>query len=134
MLARLAGPADRVQLPRPPPGRVPRASATAGAGERRPGGHWHPAPALAAGWAARSAPGMPAAHVLEVTALARETGAGPELVVSLAWPQGLLEQSEAAGLADGWVAALGGIAAHAGQPAAGGHTPSDFPLVAVTRP
>ena len=94
---------------------------------------WRPDPGAGGGLGGAAGAGMPAAHVLEVTAVARETGAGPELVVSLAWPQGLLEQAEAAGLADGWVAALCGIAAHVAQPAAGGHTPSDFPLVTVTQ-
>ena len=77
--------------------------------------------------------GVPAAHLLEATALVRETASGPELVVSLTWPRGLLEAEEAAGLADGWVAALSGIAAHAAQPEAGGHTPSDFPLATITQ-
>ena len=96
-------------------------------------GTWQPDPGAGGGLGGAAGPGMPAAHVLEVTALARETAAGPELVVSLAWPQGLLEQAEAAALADGWVAALSGIAAHAAAPAAGGHTPSDFPLVGLSQ-
>ena len=37
------------------------------------------------------------------------------------------------GLAEGWRAALEGLACHAEQPGAGGHTPSDFPLVGLSQ-
>ena len=77
--------------------------------------------------------GVAAAHVLEVTALAREGVNGPELVISLAWPGELFERGVVAELAGAWVAALGGIAVHAGQVGAGGHTPSDFPLVELSQ-
>ena len=112
----------------------PATTATAARGRAADAdGYWHPAPGAGGGLGGAVGAGMPAAHVLELTVLVRETGSGPELLLSLTWPQGLLEPEEVAELADGWVAALGGIAAHAGQPAAGGHTPSDFPLAAVNQ-
>ena len=109
------------------------------AGSPSPGGAWQavPAPVEAAGRGAGhggdGGAGVSAAHVLEVNARVRESADGPELVVSLAWPQGLLEHADVAALADGWLAALGGIVAHAERPGAGGHSPSDFPLVPVSQ-
>ena len=110
------------------------------AGPPTPGGDgaWQPAPGpagSAGNGSQRVVAGgdVLAAHLLEVTALARETASGPELVVSLTWPHGLLEPEEVASLTDAWVAALNGIAAYAAQPEAGGHTPSDFPLVSVSQ-
>ena len=94
--------------------------------------YWLPAPGAGGGLGGAAGAGMPAPHVLEVSALVRESAGGPELMVSLAWPQGLLEPGAMAGLADGLVAALDGIAAHAATPGAGGSTPSDFPLVPVS--
>ena len=53
------------------------------------------------------------------------------LAVRLAWPDGLLDDDEVRELGQDWVAALAGIATHAAEPGAGGHTPSDFPLIAL---
>ena len=75
--------------------------------------------------------GMPAAHVLEAVAMVADQPGGPELTVRLSWPGGLLDAGEVGQLAEDWVAALGGIVAHARRPGAGGFTPSDFPLVAL---
>jgi amino acid adenylation domain-containing protein/non-ribosomal peptide synthase protein (TIGR01720 family) len=74
---------------------------------------------------------MPAGHVLEAGGLARDLPDGPRLAVRLSWPEGLLPAGEVRQLADDWAAALAGIAAHAAQPGAGGHTPSDFPLITL---
>ena len=72
---------------------------------------------------------MRVAHVLEAAAIAADLPGGPRLTVQMSWPGGLLEAGEVRQLAEDWVAALTGIAAHAAKPGAGGHTPSDFPLV-----
>jgi nonribosomal peptide synthetase CepB len=72
---------------------------------------------------------VPAAHALEAGGIVRDGPAGPELTVLLSWPGDLFTDEEIAALADGWVAMLTGLAQHASRPEAGGHTPSDFPLL-----
>ncbi|WAP59562.1 amino acid adenylation domain-containing protein [Streptomyces sp. S465] len=62
-------------------------------------------------------------HPLEASARVE----GAELVLSLAWPEPLLDAPAARRLLDGWAAMLTGLAAHTG----GGHTPSDFPLTTL---
>jgi non-ribosomal peptide synthase protein (TIGR01720 family) len=74
---------------------------------------------------------MPATHVLEAGGVVRDGRDGPELSVSLSWPRHLLDEAAVQELADGWVATLTGLAGHAAEPDAGGHTPSDFPLLAL---
>jgi non-ribosomal peptide synthase protein (TIGR01720 family) len=74
---------------------------------------------------------MPATHVLEAGGIVRDGPDGPELSVSLAWPRHLLDEAAVGELADGWLAILAGLAGHAADPDAGGHTPSDFPLLAL---
>ena len=76
---------------------------------------------------------MSAAHVLEVAGLVLDLPDGPRLTVRLSWPDGLMAEEEVRRLGQDWLAALGGIADHAGQPGAGGHTPSDFPMVALAQ-
>ncbi|MFD4474910.1 amino acid adenylation domain-containing protein [Streptomyces sp. NPDC058471] len=78
-------------------------------------------------------PDTPALHALEASAVVQDTPEGPELTVTLSWPGGLLDDSDAAELGRAWEQALGGLAAHTAGPAAGGHTPSDFPLLALTQ-
>ncbi|MBL1118953.1 amino acid adenylation domain-containing protein, partial [Streptomyces sp. 110] len=73
-----------------------------------------------------TAPGdddRPPTHPLE--AAARVEGA--ELVLSLEWPEPLLTGPAARRLLDAWAEMLSGLAAHSG----GGHTPSDFALMAL---
>jgi nonribosomal peptide synthetase CepB len=74
---------------------------------------------------------MPAAYALEAGGVVRDGPGGPELTLLLAWPRHLLEEAEVRALADGWAAMLAGLAAHAERPEAGGHTASDFPLLAL---
>ncbi|MEW2528658.1 amino acid adenylation domain-containing protein [Streptomyces sp. NPDC047071] len=76
-----------------------------------------------------AAPGMPALHALEAAVAVRDGGEGPTLTLTLSWPERLLDAESAHGLGRAWCALLGGIAAHTGRPGAGGHTPSDFPLL-----
>ncbi|POM24998.1 Linear gramicidin synthase subunit B [Actinomadura rubteroloni] len=69
----------------------------------------------------RAAGDVPVRHALDV--MARITD-GPVLTLTLASPPGALDPADAREIADGWAAALTGLAAHTG----GGHTPSDFLL------
>jgi non-ribosomal peptide synthase protein (TIGR01720 family) len=91
-------------------------------------GYWLPAGGTGLGG---GDPDLPAAHVLEATVTVRETAAGPELALSLSAPEELISAPALQELAGYWAAALGGIAAHAAGPGAGGHTPSDFPLLTL---
>ncbi|MFK4072006.1 condensation domain-containing protein, partial [Streptomyces sp. NPDC029674] len=74
-------------------------------------------------------PDMPLQHLLEAGAMVRDTPGGPELTVTLSWPGHLVARADAERLGHTWVQMLGGLAAHTDAPAAGGHTPSDFPLL-----
>ncbi|MFC9328958.1 amino acid adenylation domain-containing protein [Kitasatospora sp. NPDC057015] len=79
-------------------------------------------------------PGLPAAHALEVGAFVHDGPDGTALSVTLTWPDGVLTEDAARDVADRWFAALDALAAYADRPGAGGLTPSDVPLAAVTQP
>src|SRR5690606_24423143 len=70
---------------------------------------------------------------LEAVTVVRDTPDGPELHLTLTWPGGLLDEDDVRRLGDAWARMLTGIATHTADPAAGGHTPSDFPLVRLTQ-
>ncbi|MFI5843335.1 amino acid adenylation domain-containing protein [Catenuloplanes sp. NPDC051500] len=93
---------------------------------------WTPVPGagvLAGGYDAE----MPVApYTLEVNAFTEDLPDGPRLGVTWAYPQTLIDDESVAELAEGWFAALGALAEHTAAPGAGGHTPSDFPLVPLT--
>ncbi|MFI7323058.1 amino acid adenylation domain-containing protein, partial [Streptomyces venezuelae] len=76
-------------------------------------------------------PDMPLQHTLEANVTVRDAPDGrPELELRLSWPDGVLTQDAAERLGGTWAAMLGGLATHAtDDPHAGGHTPSDFPLL-----
>jgi len=76
---------------------------------------------------------MAVAHPLEVTGVVRDGPDGPVLALTLTWPDGLLDAADAGDLAGGWRDMLHGLAEHAARPGAGGHTPSDFPLLALAQ-
>ena len=63
--------------------------------------------------------------VLDINAIADAAG---ELTVTFGYAAKILAENDVRELADLWTQALAALAAHAGA-AAGGHTPSDFPLV-----
>uniref|UniRef100_UPI00245627CA non-ribosomal peptide synthetase n=1 Tax=Nocardia otitidiscaviarum TaxID=1823 RepID=UPI00245627CA len=73
-------------------------------------------------------PDLPAAAAIEVNAYV----AGSALRAGLTYPTTLLAEAEVSELARLWVSALGAMATHARDEAAGGHTPSDFLLVRVS--
>ncbi|GJF28382.1 hypothetical protein KNE206_10820 [Kitasatospora sp. NE20-6] len=76
-------------------------------------------------------PRMPAAHALEITAVAYDGARGPELHAALAWPGGRFTEAETARLAELWQQELAALPAAAGRPGADGLVPSDVPLVDV---
>ncbi|WP_235991171.1 condensation domain-containing protein, partial [Streptomyces ureilyticus] len=76
-------------------------------------------------------PGMGLAHTLEINAIAHGSAEGVRLDAVWSWPQEVLDRDEVAELADLWVRMLGVLAGHAALPEAGGHSPSDFPLVTL---
>ncbi|RDI53339.1 non-ribosomal peptide synthetase [Nocardia mexicana] len=79
--------------------------------------------------AADADPDLPAAAAIDVNAIVVDS----RLRAGFSYPTTLLDKSEVADLAELWVAALGAIISHARDSNAGGHTPSDFPLVRVSR-
>ena len=78
-------------------------------------------------------PAMPLAHVLEVNALTLDGAAGAELSASWSWAPALLSDEEVRDLAQRWFQALEALVHHVAQPEAGGRTPSDLPLLALSQ-
>ena len=76
---------------------------------------------------------LPAAHALELNAVTLEEGHGPELSATWSWWGGLLSEEAVSELARGWFGALEALVGHSAKPGAGGHTPSDFALVALSQ-
>ena len=74
--------------------------------------------------------GLALLHAVEVNAVARDGVDGPELVASWTWAPALGDEDAGRRLGALWFDALRGVVAAADD--AGGHTPSDFPLVALT--
>ncbi|MGW4071887.1 condensation domain-containing protein, partial [Nocardia grenadensis] len=73
---------------------------------------------------------MPAMALLDINAIV----VGDTLTARIGYPSTLLSADEAREFGDLWVRALEAVARHAGSADAGGHTPSDFPLVEVSQP
>ncbi|MFD4573532.1 amino acid adenylation domain-containing protein [Streptomyces sp. NPDC058417] len=93
---------------------------------------WAPtaeSPLIAAG----ADPGLALPHVLGLNAVTEDGPDGPRLTAVWTWPGGLLDESDAADVAEGWFRALTALVAHAQNPDAGGHTPSDVDLVALSQ-
>ncbi|MFH9426614.1 amino acid adenylation domain-containing protein [Streptomyces sp. NPDC017529] len=74
-------------------------------------------------------PSHSASHALEAGAVVQDTPGGPTLTLHLSWCAGVLDEAAVQRVGHGWMAMLGGLAAHTTAPAAGGHTPSDFAFV-----
>ncbi|MFI6871631.1 amino acid adenylation domain-containing protein [Nocardia sp. NPDC050406] len=71
---------------------------------------------------------LPAAVAIDVNAIV----AGARLRAGFTYPTTLFDDAEVSSLTRLWVRALEAIAAHSRGADAGGHTPSDFPLVRVS--
>ncbi|WP_309094585.1 non-ribosomal peptide synthetase [Streptomyces sp.] len=78
-------------------------------------------------------PGRPAAFGLEINAVAVERADGVRLHVSACAPRAFLAPSATRALLTLWERALRGLVRHADEAPAGGLTPSDLPLVALTQ-
>ncbi|MFB7280851.1 amino acid adenylation domain-containing protein [Streptomyces hydrogenans] len=61
-------------------------------------------------------PGMPLTHLLEVSAIVHDRGARPELHVTWAYPEALLERARVEELADAWCAALETLTTSTAEP------------------
>ena len=93
---------------------------------------WAPA-GESAGLGGGADPAMPLAHLLEIDALTVDGPEGPCLSASWSWAGALLDEAEVRDLAKGWRRAWRPWRAMRSQPGAGGHTPSDFPLVTLSQ-
>ncbi|MBD0669788.1 non-ribosomal peptide synthetase, partial [Streptomyces sp. CBMA156] len=80
-----------------------------------------------------AATGLALGRVLGLDATTVDTPQGPLLVAQWSYAAGLLSEERVRALAEAWFTALGALAEHAERPDAGGHTPSDFPLAALTQ-
>ncbi|ANN20077.1 non-ribosomal peptide synthetase [Amycolatopsis orientalis] len=78
-------------------------------------------------------PDTPLRHVLEIDAVVVDGADGPEFSLTVTWARRILDDAGAESFAEAWLAMLTGLAVHAGRESAGGHTPSDFPLTALTQ-
>jgi non-ribosomal peptide synthase protein (TIGR01720 family) len=78
-------------------------------------------------------PAMPLAHALEVNALALDGAEGSTLTAIWSYAPGLLEEAAVRDLAERWFEALRVLVRHTEQAGAGGRSPSDLPLLALTQ-
>ncbi|MFI2215222.1 amino acid adenylation domain-containing protein, partial [Streptomyces sp. NPDC020141] len=74
---------------------------------------------------------FPVLHALEVMGAVRDLPEGPELTLTLLWPEQLWDEEAVTRLLDGWAAMLTGLVTHTADAESGGHTPSDFSLVSL---
>nr|CAE53352.1 non-ribosomal peptide synthetase [Actinoplanes teichomyceticus] len=77
-------------------------------------------------------PDMPLRHAVEIDAAVLDAADGPRLELTVTWAGRLVGAAEAESLGRAWQDVLAGLAVHAGDVRAGGHTPSDFPLTALS--
>src|SRR3974377_1937160 len=78
-------------------------------------------------------PATPLTHCIEVNALTVDSADGPALEATWSWAGGLLCEEEARDLAQGWYQALEALVRHAERPGAGGRSPCDLPLLALSQ-
>ena len=78
-------------------------------------------------------PAMPLGHCLEVNALTLDDREGARFTATWSWAPALVTEAEVRDLAERWFTALEGLVRHAAAPGAGGRTPCDLPLVALSQ-
>jgi amino acid adenylation domain-containing protein/non-ribosomal peptide synthase protein (TIGR01720 family) len=100
-----------------------------GRAARSSGTDWSSAPETPRDLGAVHDPAMPVAHGLEITAVTTEDG---RLDTTWSWAPGIWSEDDVRALADLWCQALTAQAA-GDTGAAGGHTPSDLPLVSLSQ-
>jgi pristinamycin I synthase-2 len=94
---------------------------------REAAGDWSVAPETPPGLGAAHDPALPVAHGLEITAVTSGDG---RRTAPWSWSPGIWAEGDVSALADLWCAELTTLAD--GGPA-GGHTPSDLPLVSLSQ-
>jgi amino acid adenylation domain-containing protein/non-ribosomal peptide synthase protein (TIGR01720 family) len=118
-------------------GRFPAAGSAGvpGSAEGAGNAEWALAPE-ATGLGADSDPDMPVAHGLEVNALVRDHrdhSQGPCLDATWSWVPDMWSEHDVHEIAQHWFHTLNTLVEHGSQPSAGGHTPTDFPLVTLNQ-
>src|SRR5262249_26952026 len=78
-------------------------------------------------------PATPLAHCVEINALTFDTVDGAQLTAHWTWASSLLTEQAVRDLAEAWFRGLQALVGHACRPGAGGRSPSDLPLVALTQ-
>jgi non-ribosomal peptide synthase protein (TIGR01720 family) len=78
-------------------------------------------------------PATPLAHVMELNALTLDGADGASLRATWRWAPALVSERECRDLAELWFEALEALVRHTTAPGAGGRTPSDLPLVALSQ-
>ncbi len=78
-------------------------------------------------------PAMPLSHCVEVNAHTSEAADGATLVATWSFAPALIAEDAVRDLAQNWFAVLEALVRHVAQPGAGGRTPSDLPLVALSQ-
>ncbi|MEV6419528.1 amino acid adenylation domain-containing protein [Streptomyces sp. NPDC051662] len=71
----------------------------------------------------------PGGHLLGLDAVTVDGPAGPRLNATWSWAETAFTEAEIRELAELWFTALDALVVHARTPGAGGHSPSDLPLV-----
>ncbi|MFJ2307740.1 condensation domain-containing protein, partial [Streptomyces sp. NPDC087787] len=93
---------------------------------------WSPAPE-SGGLGGGGDTDVPLSHSIDLNAQTQDRADGPRLVAVWSWADALFTEEEVRELADTWFEALGALVAHVARPSAGGHSPSDLPLVPLTQ-
>ncbi|MEU3345286.1 amino acid adenylation domain-containing protein [Streptomyces sp. NPDC006700] len=93
---------------------------------------WSPAPE-SGGLGGGGDTDVPLSHSIDLNAQTQDRADGPRLVAVWSWADALFTEEEVRELAETWFEALGALVAHVERPSAGGHSPSDLPLVPLTQ-
>ncbi|GHF54238.1 nonribosomal peptide synthetase CepB [Amycolatopsis bartoniae] len=75
---------------------------------------------------------LPLRHVVEIDAAVLDEPGGPRLELTVTWAGRILADADAESLGKAWLDTLTALAGHV-EHGAGGHTPSDFPLIPLTQ-
>ncbi|MFE7231397.1 amino acid adenylation domain-containing protein [Streptomyces sp. NPDC057596] len=93
---------------------------------------WSPAPE-SGGLGGGGDADVPLSHSIDLNAQTQDRADGPRLIAVWSWADALFTEEEVRELAETWFEALGALVAHVARPSAGGHSPSDLPLVPLTQ-
>jgi len=78
-------------------------------------------------------PAMPLAHALDVNALTLDASDGPRLTATWTFAPALLMEEAVRDLAERWFGVLAALVRHTERPGAGGRSPCDLSLLALTQ-